>query len=350
MSSIGEVLMTARRASGLTQEELASRASVTQAALSRYENGLREPEPEVLSRLASGLGLTESFFHVVGRAEGAMAVDAHMRRRQTARAREWRRLEARLNMYRFHVRRLYDEVSLHTDQRIPQFDSFETDPATAAHLVRMQWRLPVGPVRSLIQWVESAGCLVIEEDFGTPRVDGLSQWVEDHPIILLNIRTPTDRKRLTIAHELGHLCLHSTDVNPYMEREADEFAAEFLMPADVIRPQLRKLSLGRLQDLKREWGVSIQALVERARELGTITVAQRTNFYKQFSMKGWRTREPVSDELTPEHPTLAQAIGDTLASKGLTIEEIGKVAGFSFAWTPDPPNLFQPSMPRLRSV
>lgn len=350
MSNIGEVLMAARRASGLTQEELASRASVTQAALSRYENGLREPEPEVLSRLASALGLTESFFQVVGRAEGAMAVDAHMRRRQTARATDWRRLEARLNMYRFHARHLYGEVSLHTNQRIPRFDPVETDPATAAHLVRMQWRLPVGPVRSLVQWVEAAGCLVIEEDFGTPRVDGLSQWVDDYPIILLNLRTPTDRKRLTIAHELGHLCLHSTDVNQYMEREANEFAAEFLMPADVIRPQLRKLSLGRLHDLKREWGVSMQALVERARELGTITPAQRSNLYKQFSTKGWRIREPVSDELTPERPTLARAIGDTLASKGLNIEEIGQVAGFSTAWTPDPPNPFQPSTSHLRAV
>ena len=350
MSSFGEVLMTARRASGLAQEELASRASITQAALSRYENALREPEPEVLSRLASALGLADSFFHIAGRVRGAMAVDVHMHRQQTAPVTDWRRLEARLNMYRFHARHLYDEVSIHTDQRIPRFDSFETDPATAAHLVRMQWRLPVGPIRSLIQWVESAGCLVIEEDFETPRVDGLSQWVEDYPIILLNIRTPADRKRLTIAHELGHLSLHSTDVNQYMEREADEFAAEFLMPADVIRPQLRKLSLGRLHDLKREWGVSMQALVERARELGTITAAQRTSFYKQFSTKGWRTREPVSNELTPEHPTLAQAIGQTLASRGLTIEEIGKVAGFSFTWTPDPPNPFHPSPPRLHAV
>ena len=37
MNDLGEVLTTARRASGMTQGELAKRANVTQAALSRYE-------------------------------------------------------------------------------------------------------------------------------------------------------------------------------------------------------------------------------------------------------------------------------------------------------------------------
>lgn len=347
MNSIGDVLTTARRASGLTQEQLAGRAEVTQAALSRYENGMRDPDPEVLTRLASALGLTQAFFSTAGRARGAMAVDAHMRRRQTARATAWRTLEAQLNMYRFHAKHLFEEVSLHAEQQVPRFDPVETDPATAARLVRMQWRLPVGAIRSLVEWLEAAGCLVIEEDFGTPRVDGLSQWIEEHPVILINLRSPTDRKRLTLAHELGHLCLHSEEVTETIEQEANAFAAEFLMPSNVIRSQLRNLSLGRLQDLKREWGVSMQALVERARELGTITPTQRANFYKYFSTKGWRTKEPVSEELTPEHPRLAHTIGETLASKGLTPDEIAQLAGFSDAKRPNP---FQPPTVRLRAV
>jgi Zn-dependent peptidase ImmA (M78 family) len=36
--------------------------------------------------------------------------------------------------------------------------------------------MPIGPVRNLIRWVESAGVIVFEEDFGTPRIDGMSQW------------------------------------------------------------------------------------------------------------------------------------------------------------------------------
>ena len=128
----------------------------------------------------------------------------------------------------------------------------------------MQWRMPIGRVRGLASWVESAGCLIIEHDFGTERVDGLSQWVDDHPLLFINRTVPTDRKRLTIAHELGHLCLHTHEVGEDVEGEANRFAAEFLMPAEVIKPQLRNISLGRLIDLKRLWGVSMQALIERA--------------------------------------------------------------------------------------
>ena len=96
MTDVGQVLTTARRASGMTQGELAEKANVTQAALSRYENGLREPEPETLEDLARALGVTTRFLHQAGAVRGAMAVDAHMRRRATAPATVWRRLEARL--------------------------------------------------------------------------------------------------------------------------------------------------------------------------------------------------------------------------------------------------------------
>ncbi len=327
MNDFGGILQTARRAQGLTEAQLAEQAQVSQAAINRYENGTRTPESGVVARLAAALGVTESFLNESGRIHQATAVDAHMRRRQTARPTIWRALEARLNMYRLHVRHLMEEVSMRTEQIVPRFDSFDTDPAAAARLVRAQWRMPIGPVRSLTQWAEAAGCVIIEEDFATPRVDGLSQWIEDYPVMLLNLRAPTDRKRLTIAHELGHLCLHDV-VNEHMEEEANAFAAEFLMPETVIKPQLRNLTIGRLPDLKRQWGVSMQALIERAHNLDMVSATQRTSMYKTLSARGWRTREPISDELQPEHVELPQYIGQSLASKGLSADEISHLAGY----------------------
>ncbi|WP_345606361.1 ImmA/IrrE family metallo-endopeptidase [Pseudonocardia adelaidensis] len=244
------------------------------------------------------------------------------------------------------TRYLFEEVSLHAEQIVPRFDPVETLPEDAARLARMQWRIPVGPVNDLIGWIEPAGCVVIEEDFDTARVDGLSQWVGDHPVVLLNRSSPTDRKRLTLAHELAHLCLHSVEVTEDMEAEANRFAAEFLMPAEMIRPQLRNLTLGRLYDLKREWGVSMQALIERAYSLKVMTPTQRTSLYKRFSSMGWRTREPISDELPQEHPRLARHIGGVLVEKGLTADEIARIAGY--AETEVHP--FQPAAPRLRTV
>jgi Zn-dependent peptidase ImmA (M78 family)/transcriptional regulator with XRE-family HTH domain len=330
MSRLGEVLETARRAQGMTQAELAAQAGITQAALSRYENDLREPDDEALQAVAGALGVTVGFLHHSGRAMAGMAVDAHMRRRATAPPGVWRRLEALLNVYRWHASHLFEEVSVRADRHVPTFDPFDVSPDAAARMVRAQWRLPVGPVRSLVQWLEAAGCLLFAEDFGTGRVDGLSQWIDDYPLILFNDLPATDRVRLTLAHELGHLVLHSAAVGTDdVEAEANAFAAEFLMPADVIRPQLRNLKLGRLLDLKREWGVSMQALIERANQLDLVSPSQRTNLYKMLSARGWRTREPGSEDLAPERPQLAQDIARSLIGRGLNPQEVATIAGFS---------------------
>jgi Zn-dependent peptidase ImmA (M78 family)/transcriptional regulator with XRE-family HTH domain len=343
VSTLAQALETARRAKGLSQEQLAAIADVTQEAVSRYEREQRVPQPDVLARLASSLGVTPSFLESVGKVKGAWAIDAHMRRRVSAKATVWRQLEARLNMLRHHARYLYEEIDVRADQTVPMYDPFFTEPEDAARMTRMQWRMPVGSVRDLIQWVEAAGCLVIEEDFGTERVDGLSQWVDDHPILLLNKEVPIDRKRLTIAHELAHLCLHTQDISEDVETEANRFAAEFLMPAAVIRPQLRNLSLGKLLELKRLWGVSIQALIEHAAHLKTLPPARRIALYKQLSAKGWRKQEPGSAELSPERPQLASQIGMALSRRGLSTQDIATLTGFKEVSSDNP---FLPPSPR----
>lgn len=347
MIELGEALRVARRAQGITQEKLAKRVGITQAALSRYESDLREPSPHVVETFADALGVTPDLLLSGQRISGAMAVDAHMRRRATAPATAWRRLEARLNMHRLHTRQLMDEVDLRTDLTIPLIDPAEADAASAARMTRMQWRLPARPVRNLTRWMESAGCVVIQEDFGTARVDGLSQWVEDYPVILINVRVPTDRKRLTLAHELGHLVMHSEHMTASPEQDADAFAAEFLMPTEIIRPELRNLTLGKLHDLKRAWMVSMQALIERAWTLKLLSASDRTRLYKQFGARGWRTREPVSDELPSEVPRLAQEIGEALAARGLSAGEMARIAGFS---APSDQNPFQHKDRRLRAL
>ncbi len=89
----------------------------------------------------------------------------------------------------------------------------------------------------------------------------------------------------------------------------------------------------------------MQALIERAYQLGLLSPTQRTNLYKMFSAKGWRTREPGSDDIAPELPLLAQSIGQSLASRGLNANEVATIAGFS---DPSRNTLFRPS--GLRAV
>lgn len=332
MTVLGEVLITARRARGLTQEQLADATGVSQAALSRWETSDRTPSHDSVELVAAALGVTPRLLEHASRIRGATAVDAHMRRQRTARVGVWQQLEARLNMYRLHCAQLLEEVTVAASSHVPRLDPLESTPAEAARLLRMQWRLPIGPVRNLVGWLEAAGCLVVSEDFGTPRVEGLSQWTGPHPVMLINSARPIDRLRWTMAHELGHLVLHESDASPAMEEEADAFAAEFLMPSDVIKPQLRRVTpknVGLLADLKRQWGVSMAALIERSWSLGLITPQDRTRFYKARSARGWITREPVSDELPPETPQLTSQITLTLLRRGLTDADIATAAGFA---------------------
>jgi hypothetical protein len=87
--------------------------------------------------------------------------------------------------------------------------------------------------------------------------------------------------------------------------------------------------MGRLADLKRQWGVSIQALIERAYQLQVLAVGQRSAMYKQLSRMGWRIREPFSEELAQESPHLTENIAHTLLEKGFSLQEIAVLAGFS---------------------
>lgn len=346
MNGLGDLLTITRKARGLTQTELAELVGVTQPAINRYESGDRDPEPEMLTKLASTLAVTEGLLKHDNRFRGALAVDVHMRRLKTTKASAWRQMEARLNLLRVHASFLFEEVSIASEQHLPVFDADFTSPEDAAQMVRAQWRMPLGPVVNLTRWMESAGCLVFEEDFGTQRIDGLSQWVDDHPVVLLNANATPDRKRLTCAHELGHLVLHSNGPTEDMEAEANAFAAEFLMPANEIRPELHQIDLGKMLDLKREWGVSMQTILERAYRMNLVTPEARTKFYKMMNARGWKTNEPGAEFIVNEKPSLPGHIGNALKNKGLTERQAATIAGYA---NPDD-NPFRPAANRLRVV
>jgi Zn-dependent peptidase ImmA (M78 family) len=83
---------------------------------------------------------------------------------------------------------------------------------------------------------------------------------------------------MNVAHELGHLVLHKNSpgrLSPELEKEAFVYGGEFLMSEAGSRPDLQPpISLTRIARLKPKWGVSIQALVRRAYDLGVISERQ----------------------------------------------------------------------------
>ncbi|MGH8260288.1 MAG: ImmA/IrrE family metallo-endopeptidase, partial [Steroidobacteraceae bacterium] len=126
------------------------------------------------------------------------------------------------------------------------------------------------------------------------------------PVIVVNEHewVSGERERFTLAHELGHLVLDcAADVPP--EKAANRFAGAFLMPAEVLWAEVGKqrdsLSLGELIELKRVFGVSLQMLVYRCRDLVIISDALYRELFGEFKDKGWRDPpyaepEPVAVE------------------------------------------------------
>lgn len=59
-NSIGENIRRARKAAGMTQEELAAKAGMYKGSIAQYERGLRSPKNEYIKKIASALDVSYS--------------------------------------------------------------------------------------------------------------------------------------------------------------------------------------------------------------------------------------------------------------------------------------------------
>lgn len=61
MQGFGERLVKLLKEKNMTQKELAKKADVTEAAISQYINGNRNPRGKVMARIANALGTTTDY-------------------------------------------------------------------------------------------------------------------------------------------------------------------------------------------------------------------------------------------------------------------------------------------------
>jgi Zn-dependent peptidase ImmA (M78 family) len=196
-------------------------------------------------------------------------------------------------------------------------------PERAAQLVRQLWDMEVGPAGHLVRQLENHGILVVFSPNQTSAVDAYSFDSRLRPVVVLNpIKRDYYRQRFDVAHELGHLVMHS-DAEPggrVVEEQAHRFAAELLMPAEQIR-DLLPVSMGgnvwqTLARLKEQWGVSMQALLYRARWLGCLRDVSYRNAMTTISTRGWRRSEPGLIKAI-ELPSLLPRAVELLAQEGI---------------------------------
>ncbi|MDQ7280510.1 XRE family transcriptional regulator [Stenotrophomonas sp. Sm6012] len=299
------LIKVARQARGMSQVQLAKAAGVTQAAISKCEAGLMQPGAELIESLARALTFPASLFYETDPVFG-VPVSINYRKNASVGAKATDKLEAEINLRLLHLRRLLSSMDYQPELTLPRFDidDYNGDAARVAQLVRRHWGVPSGPLHDLTALVERAGCIVLPCEFESIGVFGLTLQPPGLPTcIFLNQAMPGDRQRFTLAHELAHAIMHRMP-SPDMEREADVFASELLMPAQDIRGDLMHgITLPRLAALKPIWKVSMGALLMRAKALGCITDMQSTYLWRQMSKLGYRMKEPVEVDFAPEQST-----------------------------------------------
>jgi len=311
-----EMLILAREAAGLTQTELADRLGIAQGKVSRIEAQLSHIDNEFLQRLCAELGRTPAFFSRPGRRHsGAGVTEMYHRKRESMPKRVLARLHAIIDTIRIHFDEILKAIELESDYVFPHYDIDDPledrTPVGIAQELRAIWRIPPGPVNNLTQVIEGAGGLIFVMDFETSLLDAICRWYPGlPPLFFLNSRMPGDRYRYTLAHELGHMVMHNRP-NPNMEAQADQFAAEFLMPAADIRSSLTNVTLPRLAHLKPYWKVSMAALLKRATDLMKVSENQARYLWSRFSSLGYRRSEPMELEIPVEQPQLVNSIIET---------------------------------------
>lgn len=312
MSAKQSMVTLLREARGWTQTQLAQKAALSQAVISKVETGALELDPERLARLADALDCRPESLEQSATPTSIEITCLHRRRASTMTMSTIKRIEAVTQLSRISVEGLLDGVELAPAR------SFERIPITAdrgaaevAGELRRRWSVPAGPISNLIGLVESAGVVVVFRSFGTSGQDAVSTWPQDPdrpPMMLVNADLSSDRLRFTVAHELGHLVMHALPSDD-QEAEANVFAGEFLAPANEIREQLEGLTTSdfrRLMALKSEWGMSMAALIRRAHDLQTISARQYREFQVRLGKLGWRKSEP--GDVARETPSVVDKI------------------------------------------
>jgi Zn-dependent peptidase ImmA (M78 family)/DNA-binding XRE family transcriptional regulator len=335
--AIGERLKMARKMARMSQQTLAEAAGVSRMAISKYERDEMDPSSSVLIALSRALDVKADYLlRPVG-----VRVSAPVFRKRTSlakraedaiveRVRDW--LERYLAIEDLlGTRLLFSWPNI--DRRI----SSVTGAEDLAMALRDAWSLGNDAIDNVTEILEQHGIKVGFVD-GDNEFDALTLWAnDDTPVIVVKRGVPGDRQRLNMAHELGHILLEMPDhwSDKQEESAAYRFAGALLMPASNIRRDLGthrdKLDLYELHLLKHVYGLSMQAIVRRAKDLDIISRSTYEQLCREFSQKGWRRLEP-GDQIEPERPErMKRLVLRALAEEIITRSRASELLGCSLS-------------------
>ncbi|MFI6213358.1 helix-turn-helix domain-containing protein [Nocardia brasiliensis] len=315
-ASPGERIRALRELFGFTQKQLAEMTGLKQSWLSDVENQFRDVTDAELELIATASGTPLSFFRVES---SAIPLDSLRFRKLSGASKTMTR---RIHRWYRESYRVSDGLITEANYPVAELPFITQESVTdeeindLADQTREVLRLaPDAPIPHLTRALERAGIAVAP--IVPPQIDddeapaggghfGASYWggLGASGLVGFFPGIHGDRQRFTIAHEVGHLVLHSfrpRSSDP--EGEANTFAGALLVPrVRAVEILSEATTLTDFARIKATWGVSIQALIMRAAALDLITETRTRSLFVQLSAKGWRREEPV--EVGRESPLL----------------------------------------------
>jgi Zn-dependent peptidase ImmA (M78 family)/DNA-binding XRE family transcriptional regulator len=326
--AIGAKIRQARKLRGLSQRDLAERLPVSDQTVSKYEREESLPDSARLVEIADALNIDLSYFlraPRVGTIEPAYRTERSNSMKVKEKdaliecIRDW--LERYLEVESIlHV----EDLSFEWPEEVPYEVGSMEDIEAAALALRDAWNIGRDPIENLTERLDDKALRV--GGLKTPgafdacafeaAVDG------GIPVIAFNKDRPGDRQRFNIAHELGHLVL---DIRGELDEEkaCHRFAGAFLVPRNIffqdVGEHRKKISLRELELLKEKYGMSMQALIYRMRDLGILNKHYVGRLFDWFEESGHKKDEP-GEAVPREHPQrfermVEHALAEELISK-----------------------------------
>jgi Zn-dependent peptidase ImmA (M78 family)/DNA-binding XRE family transcriptional regulator len=330
------LLVIARESRGKSQIELAKELNLDQGHLSRIEQGIiTNPSQEIIANISKKLNYPITFFY---QSDTKTPInDFFYRKRITLPAKEKNKLEAQIEIIRLVFDKLSNSIDL-PSLKLPNLSVNANFRSTDIALTTREFfGIKRGPVKNLISLLERHGITVIYLNVDSQKFDGVTVYTnKNHPLIILNKNMPNDRKRFSLAHELGHQIMHLPfryDFEIYeriksnpdsFEDEADIFASEFLIPTAECRNDLVNLTYGKLSNLKLYWNISKRAIVYKAKFINAITDDRYKSLMVELSRRGERVRESFDVEI--DEPKVFNEVFKVHIEKlGYSIDELSRL-------------------------
>lgn len=301
MNEIGKNLKRIRLLQNLSLEKAGNLLKMSAPAIAKYEKGQIIPNSEKLIEFANAynvnvLDLLKSYN------TPKMKFNAFRKKQRL----QGQNLELLKEIIQNNVADYIEVIDLNkiksNNIKLKRYlcNSFE-DAEDAADKFRKDHKLSINqPISDLINILENIGSIIIQIDDYDDRFtdfDGLSEIVSNIPVIVLLKSDDGARQRFTIAHELGHLVLDIKNSELDEEKICNRFASSLLMPKDAVIKEFGanrdRISFFELIAFKKEYKVSMQAIIYRLKDLGIISDYLFRKINISFSSMGIRKHEPV---------------------------------------------------------